>query len=871
MPFDTPGARLARRLVTLASFLVPRHRRRAWREEWEAEIWHHDGPGLVLRSLGAFVHALSILIHHWRFDMLSMDLRYALRRLIRSPGFTAVAVGTLALGIGAVVAIFSVVDAVLLAPLPYDEPDELVAVWEWNVPRDRRRNVINPGNFNAWRERSRSFDAMAALFPNRLVVAGAGDPEEVDAGMTTANFFRVLGLEPVLGRSYTPEDLEAGDRPAVVTNRFWQRKLGGNPAAVGRTLSFNGQSAVVVGVLPPVYVALAEGMDLFLPMDFSAMTPDETGRSGRAVARLAPGVEIEGARAELRAVAARLEDEYPEVNAGWSVSVVPLQEDVVGPTRPALLTLLGAVGLLLLIACGNVANLLLARGAGRRRELAIRRSLGAGTGRLARQLFTESGLLAGAGAGLGVGLAYLATRAASRGLSEAFPLPRLAEVSVDGRALLVAVGVAVLTGLLFGLAPVLQARRLEPGEAMASGGRRGADEGTGSRTRGALVVAEVALSVMLLVGAGLLARSFQQLVSVDAGIQARGVLTAKVNLAGPSFQDPGERVRFHDELRRELEALPGVEAVGMNVFLPLDGPGAATAYRPLDRPRPAPGEEPVTEVRMIHGDYFRALGIPLLRGRTLEPGDRADGRPVAVVSRALARESWPDENAVGKRLAYSWGTWEEVEVVGVVGDVRSTRLDLPPRPTVYVPYRQSAHFPFAALTIRTSGEAEALARSVEESVHRVSPEVPVTELRSMEQVVSASVARSRLTTVLMTAFAAVALVLAAVGLYGVLSYTVSRRVGEMGIRMALGARSGHVLGLVVRHGMTLALLGAALGLVASYFGTRFVESLLFQVPATDPATFAGVAAFLLAVALAASTVPAWRASRVDPSEALRTE
>lgn len=871
MPPSTPSRRLARALVALASLLVPRHRRRAWREEWEAEIWHYRGPGVVLRCLGAFPHALSILIHHGRFDMIGHDLRYALRRLLRSPGFSSVAVATLALGIGANVAIFSVVDAVVLAPLPYEEPEELVALWEWNVPRDDRQNVVNPGNFNAWREQSRSFRGMAAVFPNRLVVTGAGAPAEVDAGITTGNFFRVLGLEPALGRSYTLGDLEEGDRPVVVSHRFWQERLGGDPAALGRTLTFNGQTGVVVGILPPVFVAPAPEADVFSPMDISSITPDQTGRSGRVVARLADGVGLGAARREMRALAERLQEDYPAVNSGWSVSVIPLREDTVGAFRPALTVLLGSVGLLLLVACGNVANLLLARGAGRRREMAVRTSLGAGPGRLARQLLTESGVLAFLGAAGGVALAHLGTRYGTRALGRSFPLPRITEASVDGRVLLFAVGAAVVTGLVFGLAPVFQTRGLEPGQALADGGRRGHAGGAGGRTRGALVVAEVALSLVLLVGAGLLLRSFGELVSVDPGIEPRGVLTARVNLAGPAYGDPQARVRFHQELQRRLRALPGVRAVGMNVFLPLDGPGSATDYYPLDRPEPPPGEKPVALIRMVQGDYFRAMGISLLQGRALRGADRAEDRKVAVVNRSLAREAWPDENPVGKRLAYNWGAWEEVEVVGVVEDVRARGLQGPGGPGVYVPYAQNAVFRFAGLAVRTSGDPGSLARGLEEAVAELDPGVPVTEVRSMDQVVSASVARPRLTAVLMGTFAALAVVLAGVGLYGVLSYTVSRRVGEVGIRMALGARARDVLGLVVRQGMTLALAGAVLGLAGAWAAARLVESLLFQVAPTDPATFAGVTGFVLLVAVAACAIPAWRAARVDPAEALRSE
>ncbi|HEX6200269.1 MAG TPA: ABC transporter permease [Thermoanaerobaculia bacterium] len=796
------------------------------------------------------------------------DLRYALRRLGRSPGFAAVALVTIALGIGANVAIFSVVKAVLLEPLPYDEPDRLTAVWEWNTARDRRDNVVNPGNFRDWRERATSYEDMAALtMAQPAVVSAPGEPVEIQARYTTDNFFPLLGLEPALGR--WPEiDAAAEATQAVLSHGFWMSRFGGDPGVVGRSLTLNGQTVVVVGVVPAEYVVFGDEVDVFAAVDIQG-DQTSTGRFMNVVGRLAEGVTVEQARQEMEAIGAGLREEHPEFNAAWSVNVVPLQEQVVGDVRKGLWLMLGAVGLLLLIACANVANLFLARATERQREMAVRTSLGAGRGRLVGQLMVESLTVAGGGAALGMLLAWQGTRLLAGVAPDAFALPRVQNAGIDGPVVLFAVAVTVLTGLLFGLLPAAQASAVQPARTLNAEGR-GASRRTG-RVRDGLVVVEVALSLVLLVGAGLLARSFTSLVAVDAGVDPENVLTARVTLQGPGYQDAGERARFFTELVDGLAGIPGVEAAGAITFLPFTGLASATGFYPLDRPAPAPGDGPAAEVRNVAGDYFGAMGVALLRGRLLDDRDRPGNRDVVVVNRALAESQWPGEDPIGKRIFLSWTGAEELEVVGVVEDVLHHGLDAEARPTVFLPYAQRPYFPFMSLTLRSRVEPPVLAAAVEEQVRAMDPGLPLSRVRVMDDVVASSVARPRVTAFLMSVMAALAAILAAVGLYGVLSYTVAGRVREIGVRMALGAEPGSVVRLVVREGMRLVVVGLVLGAVGSLLLGGLVEGLLFQVRTTDPVALGGGALLLFLVGLAACVVPVARAVRVDPSEALRVE
>ncbi|MFW6201903.1 MAG: ABC transporter permease, partial [Gemmatimonadota bacterium] len=774
------------------------------------------------------------------------DLRHALRALRRSPSFAFTAVLTLALGIGATVSIFSVVKTVLLDPLPYDSPEELVVLWEHHLPSDDRSNVANPGNVRDWRERSTSLaDIAAAVLPQPVTVTGLGEPEEIMSRIVTRNYFDVLGLDAAVGRTFSPDPDETGDTEVVLSDAYWRERFGADRSVIGRTVTVNGASAVVVGVMPPEYVVFGEEAQAWLSWRLIG-DQTNTGRFLNVIGRLADGATVERARQEVSAIATQLQEEHPDFNGNWSARVVPLQAEVVGDVRTALWVLLGAVASLLLIGCANVANLFLARATTRRRELAVRTSLGATGGGLARLLLAESVVLAGIGAAAGVGLAQLGTRLIAVSLPDAFALPRVEATGLDGTVLLFAVGLSVATALLFGLAPALQAMGLAPAETL-NAEARGPSRRT-LRTRSALVVGEVALAVMLLGGAALLGRSFQSLVSVDSGFEAEDVLTARVTLSGPAYEESDEAgASLFTEFNDRLARLPGVEVVGGVPFLPMKGFGSATRFVALDGPIPPQSEWPNADIRTIVGDYFDAMGIRLLRGRTFTESDVPDSRDVAIVNRALAESQWPDENPIGKRIGIGWGERVDVEVVGVADDVLLDGLDAEADPAIYLPYVQKPWFGLMHFAVRTSGGGDpaALTPALAAELRELDPEIPLADARLMADIVADSVSRPRLTTLLMSIFAGLAVLLAAVGLYGVLSYSVAQRTREIGIRMALGARVGDVLSLVTRQGMTVAGIGLLLGLGGALAAGRLLEALLFDIESTDPVSL-GAAALLLA-------------------------
>ena len=802
---------------------------------------------------------------------LAQHVRLAARRLRRAPGFALVSVLTMALGIGASVAIFSVVDAVLLEPLPYHGADRLVAIWEWNVPRDRQKNVANPGNFKDWRERTSSFQAMSAVsLAQAVTISDPDNPEEAWGQYAHPDYFRVLGLDAALGRTLEVERDASGAREVVLSHRLWQRRYGGDPGVVGRTVDVSGGTAVVVGVLPPSYVAFGEGTDLWISLDVTRGDQTSSGRWLMVVGRLAEGVTFSAARDELRAVMAGLQDEHPDFNAGWDVNPVPLKDDVVGDVRSALWVLLGAVGLLLVIACANVANLFLVRATERQKEMAVRTSLGAGRATLAGQLFVESTMVAALGAGIGVALAQWGTSLMVTRMPDAFALPRVEGAGVDASVLAFAVGVSVLTGLLFGIVPAVQAGGTSPAAVLGAEGR-GASRGTGL-VRNGLVVVEVAVSVVLVAGALLFARSFTALLEVDPGLDPERVLVGRVNLSGdPYSEDDGARVAFFHELQERVAALPGVERVGGISFLPLDGSAAGTSFWRGDRPEPEASSRPVTLVFNVTGDYFGAMGVNLLRGRLLGPEDRDDAPRAVVVNQAVADQLFPGEDPLGKPLVVNWDDLEPWEIVGVVEDVRTEGLDVAPRPATYFPRAQLQAFSHQQLVVRASVDPASVAPGIRSILGAMDPGVPLGSVRTMETLVDRAAARPRMTTALMAIFAALATLLASVGLYGVLSYAVSKRERELGVRAALGARASDVVRLVVVQGTRMAALGLVVGVAGALALGGVVSGLLFQVPATDPASLAGAATLLLAVALAACALPAWRASRVPPAEALRSD
>lgn len=797
-------------------------------------------------------------------DSFLQDLRYSIRRLFQARGFTAVAVATLALGIGASTAMFTLVDTVLLRPLDHDDPERLVMVWERPPREPDFDNFTSPANFNAWREQAASFEAISAFVDWPVNLTGDGEPEEVRARLASPNHFELLGVRPHLGRTYVAEDL--GEGVVVLSHRLWQRRYGGDPEALGRALTLNGTTQTIIGVMPADFQPVDTGSpDLWTP---SEPSPEGRGRYLRVVGRLAPGVSVEQARAEMRTVADRLAVEVPEFNARWSADVVPLHEQETAEVRTALLVLLGAVGLLLLIACANLANLLLGRAAQRRKELAIRRSLGATRWRVVRQTMTEALVLAVVAGAVGVLLAAWGLDLLVRLVPAELALPRLNEVGLDLRVVGFAAAVSILTAALFGAAPAFANSAVELGEALRDA-MRGSTGGQ-KRTRRALVVVEIALAVILLAGAGLLARSLDNLLETETGMRPEHVLTMRVSLTGEGYT-PADALRgFTGELLPRLEGLPGVQAVGSIVWLPLSGSKSATSYFVEGRPEPPPGEAPGADIRIIAGDYHRAMGIPLVRGRTFDERDREDAPRTYVINEALAEQQFPGEDPIGRQLNIPWNEMLEGEIVGVVGNVREMGLDEEPSPAIYWSYRQMPSGQLN-LVLRTAGDPTALANAAQAVVREIDPNQPVAEVRTMEQVVSGTVSRPRFNLMLLGGFAAASLLLAALGLFGVISYSVAQRRQELGVRVALGATSRDVLRLVVGEGMGLTVAGLVVGLVAAIVLTRIMTSMLHGVSPTDPLTLAVVSAFLALVALLASYLPARRATRVDPMVALRNE
>jgi putative ABC transport system permease protein len=801
-------------------------------------------------------------------ERMIQNVKIALRRFRKAPGFSVVAVLTVALGIGANVAIFSVVDTVLLEPLPYENPDELVALWEWNMPRDNRTNVANPGNFAAWRDRSSSFAEMSAVsMMQPATLSGTDEPDEVMMQYASPDFFDVLGLEASLGRTFIT-DLQAVEATEVVLSEsYWRSEFGGDPAVLGRSLQLNSAPVVVVGVLPAEYVVFSESTDLWASIQIDRGDQTTSGRWLMVLGRLAEGSGIEAARSELDAIATSLREEFPDFNAGWSVTLVPLKEQVVGDVQQALWILLGAVGLLLLIACANVANLFLVRATERQREMAVRTSLGASGRVLAGQLLTESILIAGTGAAIGIGLAHLGTTTLASRMPGAFAMPRIEAAGVDGPVLLFAVAITAATALLFGLLPALQAAGTSPAGTL-NAESRGPSRRSGI-VRNGLVVAEVAVSVVLLAGAALFGRSFVSLLGVDAGIETEHVLVGRVNLSGDTYPGPAPKVVFFEELVSRIAAEPGVEAAGGISFLPLDGLGAATSYWPDDRPAPAAEDRRAANIRNVTGDYFDAMSIQLLQGRTFDTRDIADAPQTIIVNRFMADLYWPEGNALGQRVVVNWVDDEPWEIVGIVEDVRMGGLDTDVREVIYMNYAKATFFPWMHMVVRATGDPALLTTPVREQLALMDAALPLGSVRLMDELVKSNTARPRMTTLLMVVFAGLATLLAAVGLYGVLSYIVSQRVKEIGVRVALGAQPGDVLGMVVRQGVSLALAGLVIGLIVAGAGGRVMSDVLFQIEPSDPLALTASAGLLLVVAMVACAVPAWRATRVAPAEALR--
>jgi predicted permease len=803
-------------------------------------------------------------------DTTVQDVRYALRGFRRTPAFAAAALVVLALGIGANAAIFTVVNAVLLKPLPYHDPERLAMVW--HVPPQASfpgltRFAVSAANYLDWQRQQHVFERMAIQHFRSYTFTGGGQPEQLRAEGVSAGFFEVLGVPPLAGRWFLPEEDQPGRGHVVIlSHRLWQSRFGGDPAIVGRTLLLDGTPHTVVGVMDATFT-FPDWAELWTPLAWTAKERAVRGEhSCTVVARLAPGVDLRQAQAEMNAISRRLERQYPEDNKGWGAVVVPLRDDLVGDLRPSLLVLLGAVALVLLIACANVANLVLARTLARRRELAVRLALGAGPRRIVRQVLTETAVLGVVGGALGFLVA-----GAGVGLVTAFfddRLPQAIPIRTDGGVLAFTAIVSVFTGLAAGIVPALRLSRASVIDAIKEGGSRSDTDAAGTRVRSVLVVVEVALSLVLLIGAGLTIRSLWRLSDVDSGLDPRNVLTAWLALPEQRYTQP-QRVAFFDALLARVRALPGIESAGLITNLPLSGNGNSWPVAIVGRPEVPMSEQPQVQGNVITPGYLRSLRIPIVRGRDFTDADRGNGPAVVLVSESMARWLWPGEDPIGQRLTTAFFPEAVREVVGIVKDVKENGLTEGGTASMYFPHAQLPTF-FAAIVVRThTSLPAALGPALVAAVHDLDPDQPVADLMPMETVVARSTSDRRFTMLLLAAFAGLALVLAAVGIYSVLAYAVRRRVREIGIRLALGADRRGVVRMVISDALHPTIVGLALGLAGAIAVRRVMASLLFGIGPGDPLTFAAVSTLLVVVALVSSALPAYRAAQVDPIVTLR--
>jgi putative ABC transport system permease protein len=810
-------------------------------------------------------------------DDVLQDIRYGLRLCLRTPGFTMIAVLALALGIGANTAIFTIVNAVLLEPLPFHDPGRLVVMWETNARRPGRPNTLAPSNVIRWRERATAFERMAPFYDYRINLTGSGAPEEIVGMDVTPDFFPTLGVTPIIGRAFADDEgIEGHDAVAVLSYGLWQRRFAGDAGVVGRTIQLNSRSITVIGVMPADmrlflsrWSLAGKPADLWMPFAFTEAQRTPRGRYMSGIARLKPGVELAAAQAQLDTIASGLTTEFPEFDTGWGALLMPLHRELSGDLRPALLVLTGAVAFVLLIACANVANLLLARGATRQREMAIRTALGAGRNRVIRQLLTESLVLCVLGGGLGLLVAQwgLALLLAISPVS----LSEIGSVHLSYPVLAFTAAVSIATAIICGFAPAFEGSRGSVQEALRDGARQIGASVRHRRIRQAFVVGEIALAVVLLVGAGLMIRSFGTLRGVNPGFDARNVLTARVTIPTRRYPDDAKRIDFFASLTTRLSAVPGVESVGAVSYLPLAGSGAATNFSIVGQPPPLPGQSPGTDVSVCDNGYLRTLKVPLLRGRLFSAREMREKSNVVIINDALARRYFPNEDPIGKSLVIAMNLPNvPTEIIGVVGNVKFSDLATEAHPTTYWPHPQLAYSAMT-VTLRTASDPAAFAPLVEREVHAMDKDQPVADVRTMDQWVSRSLSQAKFSSTLLTAFAGLALALAAIGIYGVMSYSVSQRTSEIGIRLALGAEARDILRIVVGSAARLAVVGLAIGVSLALALSRTLTSLLYETAGTDPLTFTAVVAILGMVAIAASYVPARRASRIPPVEALRAQ
>ncbi len=815
-------------------------------------------------------------------DTLLAELRYALRRLRKSPVFSAIVVLTLALGIGANTAIFSVVDAVLLRPLPYERPSELVTIEHLYPSLNNLKAPVSAPGFKSYRDRTRSFSAVAVQSGWQPNLTGKGDPERLSGSRVSGLWFKVYGVAPLLGRTLLPdEDQEGKNHVVVLSYPLWQRLFNGDARAIGQTLDLNGENYQIVGVMPASFRNFFNRRtEIWTPLALKPSQLDaQTGFTNEYLslsARVKPGVTIEQAKAEMRNFAAQLKQQFTnQFPRDWSLLVTPLSEKATGDVRPALFVLLGAVGFVLLIACANVANLLLARAAARLKEVAIRSALGAKAWQLGRQLLIESVLLALIGGALGLLLAYWSVKA----LVAFNPtnLPRADEITVNGVVMLFTLFISIATGLLFGIVPALQTVRPNLNDTLREGGRSGSADRGGQLMRRSLVVAEVALALTLLTGAGLLIKSFARLQDVDPGFEPKHLLTFNMALPKLKYPQDTQQVAFYQQALERVGNAPGVRGVGMTSVLPFGGDWSTGGFNVEGYSAPPNQPGPWGDIRVVSGNFFKTMGVPLIKGRTLDDlRDRKDAPNVVVVDEEMVKRYWPNVDPIGKRISFGDPTKDTsskwITVVGVVAHTKHEGLDAEARVQLYFDFQQAGPGLLnMAFAVRTAGDPLAATTAVRNAIHEVDRDVPLSNVKSMDQLLEMSVGQRRLSMLLLGVFAGIALVLASLGIYGVMSYSVAQRARELGVRMALGAARGNVLGLVLRQGMTLTVMGVVIGLLGAFALTRLMASQLYAVKATDPLTFTLVALLLTTIAAVATLVPALRATRVDPVVALRDE
>lgn len=804
---------------------------------------------------------------------LVQDLRYGVRVLIKSPIFTTIAVLSLALGIGANTAIFSVVNNLMLRPLPYPDSQRIMDIWH-TPPQESFPGLstfsVSPANYLDWKSQSKSFEQMAVYAYASFSLSTSNDPVAVTGDEVSSEFFSVLRANASRGRTFIPEEEQPGrNQVVVISHGLWQRAFGANPNLVGQTLTLNSQSFTVIGIMPAGF-EFPRQAELWVPLAW-----DDKERQTRSIhdyqviARLKSNVSLTQAQAEMSTISSSLEQQYPEENKGWGAVVIPLQEDLIGDIRPTLLVLFSAVGFVLLIACANVANLMLARGANRQKEIAIRIALGAGRARIVRQLLSESILLAVVGGILGLLLAGWGSGLLAQ-LSDG-SLPDSGETGIDKWALGFTLLVSLGAGIVAGIAPAFQFSTADTSETLKQSTGRTGGSSIKQRTRKALVISEVALSLILLIGAGLMIRSFWKLQQVDPGFNTNNTLTMSVRLSSIKYPEARQQAAFFDRVLEQVSALPGVVSAGATTTIPLIGSGSTQPFTIEGQPESAVAEQPMALMRYISPDYFRTLGIPLRQGRVFTDQDRENAVPSIIISETMARKLWPGQNPIGKRLTPSFHRQQGPrEIVGVVGDVKAQGLDADMASMMYVTYKQAPRA-FMMIVARTSSDPQASIQAISKAIYDIDKEQAITYIRTMDQVLTESVSGRRFNMTLLMAFAALALILAAVGVYGVMNYSVTLRKRELGIRMALGAQALDVLRLVLGQGLTLTLTGIGVGLLGAYGLTHLMANLLYGVAATDFLTFASVSGVLMAVGLLASYIPARRATKVDPMIALRQE